>query len=99
MTLRTLKQIEVSLRLDFPQTLAALPPELGEYLALVREVRSYHKELKKQTALSSPRKAALWGSVWQAFSESSHVYVFHKPDTAFACAPPRRSVYLLLRSA
>uniref|UniRef100_A0A7S0ZM55 RAP domain-containing protein n=1 Tax=Noctiluca scintillans TaxID=2966 RepID=A0A7S0ZM55_NOCSC len=50
--LRKLKFIEMLLRVDFLSTLESLPPEVLEYLSVVRSLRYYDPELRRDTGLS-----------------------------------------------
>merc|ERR1712216_132123 len=50
--LRQLKMTELLLRVDFLHTLERLPPEVTEYLSVVRSLRYYDRELRRDTALS-----------------------------------------------
>lgn len=50
--LRLLKTIEILIRLDFLHTQERLPPELTEYLSVVRDLRFYDRELRRDTLLS-----------------------------------------------
>ncbi|CAK9104291.1 unnamed protein product [Durusdinium trenchii] len=50
--LRLLKAIELLIRVDFLYTQEQLPPEVAEYIALVRDLRFYDRELRRDTALS-----------------------------------------------
>lgn len=50
--LRQLKMIELLLRVDFLHTLEQLPPEVTEYLSIVRSLRYYDRDLRRDTALS-----------------------------------------------
>lgn len=50
--LRQLKMIELLLRVDFLHTLEQLPSEVTEYLSVVRSLRYYDRELRRDTALS-----------------------------------------------
>ncbi|CAE7242618.1 PTPMT1, partial [Symbiodinium pilosum] len=50
--LRMLKTIEMLIRLDFLYTQEQLPPEVTEYLSVVRNLRFYDRELRRDTPLS-----------------------------------------------
>jgi len=50
--LRMLKTIEMLIRLDFLYTQEQLPPEVTEYLSVVRNLRYYDRELRRDTPLS-----------------------------------------------
>lgn len=50
--LRLLKAIEMLIRVDFLYTQEQLPPEVTEYLALIRDLRFYDRELRRDTTLS-----------------------------------------------
>ena len=50
--LRLLKAIEMLIRVDFLYTQEQLPPEVTEYLGLVRDLRFYDRELRRDTLLS-----------------------------------------------
>lgn len=50
--LRLLKMIEMLVRLDFLHTQEQLPKDVAEYLAIVRDIRYYDRELRRDTALS-----------------------------------------------
>lgn len=50
--LRRLKTIEFLLRVDFLHTVEQLPRDVNEYLSIVRSLRYYDRELKRDTPLS-----------------------------------------------
>merc|ERR1712050_155730 len=50
--LRLLKMIEMLLRVDFLATQEKLPSEVSEYLSVVRSLRYYDRELRRDTPLS-----------------------------------------------
>ncbi|CAK0801535.1 unnamed protein product [Prorocentrum cordatum] len=50
--LRGLKTIEMLLRLDFLHTLEQLPKDVAEYLSVVRSLRYYDRDVRRDTALS-----------------------------------------------
>lgn len=50
--LRKLKMIEMLLRVDFLHTLETLTPDVSEYLAIVRDLRYYDREIRRDTVLS-----------------------------------------------
>jgi len=50
--LRRLKMIEILLRVDFLHTQEQLPQEVTEYLSVVRSLRYYDPDLRRNTALS-----------------------------------------------
>merc|ERR1712060_721110 len=50
--LRLLKMIEMLIRLDFLHTQEQLPRDVAEYLSVVRSLRFYDRELRRDTALS-----------------------------------------------
>lgn len=50
--LRLLKMIEMLIRLDYLHTQEQLPEDVSEYLSVVRDIRYYDRELRRDTALS-----------------------------------------------
>lgn len=50
--LRLLKMIEMLIRLDFLHTQEQLPADVTEYLSVVRDLRFYDRDLRRDTALS-----------------------------------------------
>merc|ERR1712060_869551 len=50
--LRLLRMIEILIRLDFLHTQEQLPRDVSEYLSVVRDLRFYDRELRRDTALS-----------------------------------------------
>lgn len=50
--MRLLKMIEMLLRVDFLVVQQQLPPDVVEYLSVVRSVRYYDRDLRRDTALS-----------------------------------------------
>jgi len=50
--LRLLKMIEMLIRLDYLHTQEQLPPDVTEYLSVIRDLRYYDRELRRDTALS-----------------------------------------------
>eukprot|EP00933_Yihiella_yeosuensis_P042901 TRINITY_DN37571_c0_g1_i1.p1 TRINITY_DN37571_c0_g1~~TRINITY_DN37571_c0_g1_i1.p1 ORF type:complete len:409 (+),score=65.19 TRINITY_DN37571_c0_g1_i1:92-1318(+) len=50
--LRLLKTIEILVRLDFLHTQEQLPPDVSEYLSVIRNLRYYDRELRRDTPLS-----------------------------------------------
>merc|ERR1719382_2312913 len=50
--LRFLKMIEMLIRLDYLHTQEQLPSDVSEYLSVVRSLRFYDRELRRDTALS-----------------------------------------------
>ncbi|CAE8586735.1 unnamed protein product, partial [Polarella glacialis] len=50
--LRLLKTIEMLIRLDFLHTQEQMPPDVNEYLSVIRSLRYYDRELRRETPLS-----------------------------------------------
>jgi len=50
--LRQLKMIEMLLRVDYLKTQEQLPPEVAEYLSIIRSLRYYDRAIRRDTQLS-----------------------------------------------
>eukprot|EP00930_Biecheleria_cincta_P005522 TRINITY_DN106455_c0_g1_i1.p1 TRINITY_DN106455_c0_g1~~TRINITY_DN106455_c0_g1_i1.p1 ORF type:complete len:404 (-),score=75.25 TRINITY_DN106455_c0_g1_i1:4-1215(-) len=50
--LRLLKTIEILIRLDYLHTQEQMTPDVLEYLSVIRDLRYYDRELRRETALS-----------------------------------------------